>query len=149
MFARRKKGFERFIQRVPHGTVFVLSPWNYPYLTAVNAVIPALLSGNTVILKPSDQTLWQENTLEAFQEAGLPEVYFDSSHESQAAHVLADDCIDYVAFTGSVEGGVAVSQALANRAGRNRFIGVALSLAGMTLPMFVRMRIWPRGSQYY
>ena len=49
-------GFARFIRREPLGTVFVVAPWNYPYLTAVNSVVPALLAGNAVILKHSAQT---------------------------------------------------------------------------------------------
>ena len=51
-----KEGFQRFVRREPLGVVLVLAPWNYPYLTAVNAVVPALLAGNSVILKHSDQT---------------------------------------------------------------------------------------------
>ncbi len=51
-----KSGFRRYIKRVPLGTVFVVAPWNYPYLTSVNAIVPALLAGNTVLLKHSAQT---------------------------------------------------------------------------------------------
>src|SRR6476619_3348281 len=51
-----KEGFVRYIKREPIGVVLTLAPWNYPYLTAVNSVIPALIAGNAVILKHSDQT---------------------------------------------------------------------------------------------
>src|SRR5262249_24325060 len=51
-----KQSFTRFIRRDPLGVVFVVAPWNYPYLTAVNAVIPALMAGNAVLLKHSAQT---------------------------------------------------------------------------------------------
>ena len=46
-----------YVQRVPLGVVFVIAPWNYPYLTAVNTVVPALMAGNAVILKHAAQTL--------------------------------------------------------------------------------------------
>lgn len=126
-------GFTRLIRREPLGVVLVLSPWNYPYLTAVNAVIPALLAGNTVVLKHSDQTpLAAEDFAEAFSAAGMPEGVFQFLHMNHAAtaQVLGDDCIDHVCFTGSVAGGVAVTRAIAARSGRNRFIGAGLELGG-------------------
>ncbi len=68
-----KTGFRRQIKRVPLGVIVVVAPWNYPYLTAVNAVIPALIAGNAVILKHSHQTpLCAERFLEAFVSAGVP-----------------------------------------------------------------------------
>src|SRR6202034_3556678 len=48
-----KAGFRRQIKRVPLGVVAVVAPWNYPYLTSVNAVLPALIAGNAVVLKHS------------------------------------------------------------------------------------------------
>ena len=87
--------------------MLVLSPWNYPYLTAVNAVVPALLSGNTVVLKHSDQTpMAAEHFKRAFEAAGLDRGVFQVLHMNHeaTAQVLVDDCIDHVAFTGSVEG---------------------------------------------
>ena len=70
-----KAGFTRQIKRVPLGLIVVVAPWNYPYLTAVNAVIPALIAGNAVILKHSHQTpLCAERFLEAFVSAGVPAV---------------------------------------------------------------------------
>ena len=53
---RRIAGFTRFIRREPLGVVLVVAPWNYPLLTAVNAVVPALMAGNAVVLKHSAQT---------------------------------------------------------------------------------------------
>ncbi len=123
-----KKGFSRFIKKEPLGTVFVLAPWNYPYLTAVNAVIPALMAGNTVILKHSEQTaLCAERFLEAFQHAGLPDGVFQYLHlnHEQAAEIIAKGEITHVAFTGSVEGGRAVQQAAADR-----FLTSTLELGG-------------------
>src|SRR5262245_25204529 len=52
----KKEGFERFIRREPHGVVLVVAPWNYPWLTSVNALVPALLAGNSAILKMAAQT---------------------------------------------------------------------------------------------
>jgi acyl-CoA reductase-like NAD-dependent aldehyde dehydrogenase len=123
-----KKGFSRFIKKEPLGTVFVLAPWNYPYLTAVNAVIPALMAGNTVIMKHSEQTaLCAERFLEAFQHAGLPDGVFQYLHlnHEQAAEIITKGEIAHVAFTGSVEGGRAVQQAAADR-----FLTSALELGG-------------------
>jgi acyl-CoA reductase-like NAD-dependent aldehyde dehydrogenase len=134
------EGFTRFIRREPLGSVLVLSPWNYPYLTAVNAIVPALLSGNTVILKHSDQTpLAAEHFRAAFESAGVPKGVFQILHMNHeaTAQVLVDDCIDHVCFTGSVEGGAAVTAALASRRGRKRFIGSGLELGGND-PAYVR-----------
>ena len=83
-----KDGFERFIQRVPLGLVFVVAPWNYPYLTAVNSIVPALLAGNAVILKPATQTmLVGERFQDAFNAAGLPSGLFTNlvlSHQASS-----------------------------------------------------------------
>jgi acyl-CoA reductase-like NAD-dependent aldehyde dehydrogenase len=131
-----KAGFTRFIRREPLGVVFVLAPWNYPYLTAVNAVIPALAAGNAVLLKHSAQTpLCAERFSQSFRTAGLPEGVFQHlvlTHED-TARLIGTEGIDYVAFTGSVAGGHAVVQAASNR-----FIGLGLELGGCD-PAYVRM----------
>jgi acyl-CoA reductase-like NAD-dependent aldehyde dehydrogenase len=130
-----KPGFRRFIRREPLGVVFVVAPWNYPWLTSVNAVIPALLAGNSVILKMAAQTpLVAERYAEAFKEAGLPSGVFQFLHldHAQVAKAIADPRIGFVAFTGSVPGGHAVQQAAAKR-----FIGTGLELGGKD-PGYVR-----------
>ncbi|MFN0316222.1 MAG: aldehyde dehydrogenase family protein [Burkholderiales bacterium] len=130
-----KAGFQRQIKRVPLGVVAVIAPWNYPYLTAVNAVIPALAAGNTVVLKHSHQTpLCAERFDEAFKSAGLPEGVFQYLHLSHAdtARLVADTRIAFVAFTGSVAGGHAVQQALSKG-----FAGAGLELGGKD-PAYVR-----------
>ncbi|MBX2872627.1 MAG: aldehyde dehydrogenase family protein [Saprospiraceae bacterium] len=127
--------FQRFIRKEPIGTVLVLAPWNYPYLTSVNVIWPALLTGNTVLLKHAEQTpLCAERYAEAFAAAGLPEGVFQFLHLSheQVAHVIADRRISYVAFTGSVNGGKAIQQAVGNR-----FITAGLELGGKD-PAYVR-----------
>lgn len=125
----------RFISREPLGTVLVLAPWNYPYLTSINAIIPALMAGNTVILKHSDQTpLTAERYQEAFDFAGLPAGVFNYLHidHDQVGALIQDKRINYVAFTGSVEGGEAVQSAIGSR-----FIGAGLELGGKD-PAYVR-----------
>ena len=130
-----KDGFRRFIRREPVGVVLVMAPWNYPYLTAANAIVPAILAGNVVVLKHSSQTpLCAERFAEAFAEAGLPEGVFQYLHctHEQAAGMIASPQIDFVCFTGSVAGGHAVQAAAANR-----FIGMGLELGGKD-PAYVR-----------
>jgi acyl-CoA reductase-like NAD-dependent aldehyde dehydrogenase len=111
-----KSGFERQIKRVPLGVVVVVAPWNYPYLTAVNAVLPALIAGNAVVLKHSHQTpLCAERFLEAFAAAGVPAGVFQYLHLSHAdtARLMGDSRVASVCFTGSVSGGHAVVAATA------------------------------------
>ncbi|HYO82343.1 MAG TPA: aldehyde dehydrogenase family protein [Bryobacteraceae bacterium] len=130
-----KPGFSRFIRREPLGVVLTIAPWNYPYLTSVNWAIPALLAGNAVVLKPAAQTpLCAERYAEALQEAGLPESVFQVLHAAHAdvENMIAEGTVDFVAFTGSVEGGRTVQKAASHR-----FIGVALELGGKD-PAYVR-----------
>lgn len=123
-----KTGFTRFIRREPLGKVFVLAPWNYPYLTSVNAIVPAILAGNVVVLKHANQTaICAERYQAAFDEAGFPEGVFQSIHmdHDQVADVVEGKMIDYVAFTGSVRGGQAVQGAASNS-----FMSLGLELGG-------------------
>ncbi len=131
----KKDGFQRFIRREPLGVVLVIAPWNYPWLTSVNAVVPALLAGNSVILKMAAQTpLVAERYAEAFKAVGLPPGVFQFLHmdHAQVARIIADPRIAFVAFTGSVPGGQAVQKAAAAR-----FIGTGLELGGKD-PAYVR-----------
>src|SRR5215471_6156141 len=130
-----KAGFTRFIRREPVGVVFIVAPWNYPYLTSVNGVVPALMAGNAVILKHSAQTpLCSERFAAAFKAAGLPKGLFQHLHMSHddTLKLIGSDGIDYVNFTGSVPAGHAVVQAAADR-----FIGLGLELGGCD-PAYVR-----------
>ena len=130
-----KPGFERYIKHEPLGVVFVVAPWNFPYLTSVNAIVPALLAGNTVILKHSVQTpLCAERYAQAFEEAGLPDGVFQflhTTHDATARIIQADE-IEFVAFTGSVPGGRSVEQSASGR-----FINLGLELGGKD-PAYVR-----------
>jgi acyl-CoA reductase-like NAD-dependent aldehyde dehydrogenase len=130
-----KPGFNRFIRREPLGLVFTVAAWNYPYLIAVNSVVPALMAGNVVVLKHSAQTpLCAERFAECFKAAGLPDGVFQVLHleHSDTERVIRDARVDFVAFTGSVAGGHAVQRVAAER-----FIGVGLELGGCD-PVYVR-----------
>ena len=135
VLVEEKEGFNRYIKREPLGVVFVVPAWNYPYLIAVNSIVPALLAGNAVLLRHSAQTpLVAERFAEAFQKAGLPEGLFQYLHLSHedTAKVIKDPQIDFVAFTGSVKGGYEIQKVAAQR-----FIGVGLELGGKD-PAYVR-----------
>ncbi len=122
------EGFTRFIRREPVGTVLIVAPWNYPYLTAVNSMIPALLAGNTVIMKHASQTLLcAERFSLACEAAGLPHGVFQHVHTTHAGveRMIADPRVNFVVFTGSVNGGAAMERAAAGR-----FIGVGTELGG-------------------
>jgi len=130
-----KPGFERFVRREPLGVVFAVAAWNYPYLIAINSVIPAIMAGNAVILKHSAQTpLCAERFAECFRAAGLPEGIFQFVHLSHedTERVVGDPRIAFVAFTGSVDGGHAIQRAAAAR-----FAGTGLELGGCD-PAYVR-----------
>jgi len=124
-----KDGATRFITRDAVGVVLTIAPWNYPLLTAVNSIVPALLAGNAVLLKPSDQTPTSaERVVEAFVRAGVPAGVFQFVHATheQVAQMMRSPEIGYVSFTGSVQGGVAIETQAAGR-----FIGTGLELGGL------------------
>jgi acyl-CoA reductase-like NAD-dependent aldehyde dehydrogenase len=123
------------VTRVAAGLVLVIAPWNYPYLTAANTIVPALLAGNAVILKHSAQTLLAgERFAEAFAAAALPDGLFTNlflGHE-QTARLLGAGMVDHATFTGSVEGGRAIERAAAGS-----FVTLTLELGGKD-PAYVR-----------
>jgi acyl-CoA reductase-like NAD-dependent aldehyde dehydrogenase len=120
--------FERRIEREAHGVVFVIAPWNYPYMTAINTIAPALMAGNTVVIKHAAQTLLVgERMVRAFVEAGVPEDVFINlflDHQTTSA-LIAESLFNFVNFTGSVEGGRAIERAAAGT-----FTGLGLELGG-------------------
>ncbi|MFB2550729.1 aldehyde dehydrogenase family protein [Ensifer soli] len=128
MVIEESASFERRILREPHGVVFVIAPWNYPYMTAINTVAPALMAGNTVVLKHAAQTLLVgERMVRAFNEAGVPEDVFQNvflDHATTSA-LLGSRRFDFINFTGSVEGGRAIERAAAGT-----FAGIGLELGG-------------------
>jgi acyl-CoA reductase-like NAD-dependent aldehyde dehydrogenase len=127
--------FKRMIKREPMGVVLVVAPWNYPYMTAINTIAPALMAGNAVILKHAAQTLKVgEHLADAFAAAGLPEGVFQNvvlDHETTSA-LISQRAVNFVNFTGSVEGGKAMERAAAGT-----FIPVSTELGGKD-PGYVR-----------
>jgi acyl-CoA reductase-like NAD-dependent aldehyde dehydrogenase len=130
-----KDGFVRYVKRDPLGVVFTIAPWNYPYLTAVNSVIPGLMAGNAVVLKHAASTLLvAERFQQAFDRAKLPKGVFQHLvlDHKQTAEIIAGGHANMVCFTGSVAGGKAMEEASAGR-----FINVGLELGGKD-PAYVR-----------
>jgi len=134
-YSPEKPGFRRYIAREPLGVVLVVAPWNYPYLTSVNTIVPGLLAGNAVILKHAAQTLLVgERIAEAFKRAGLLKGLFANlvmSHE-QTEKLIGSGRIDHIAFTGSVGGGRAIERGVAGT-----FASTGLELGGKD-PAYVR-----------
>lgn len=120
--------FKRYITREAHGVVLVVAPWNYPFMTAINTVAPALIAGNAVMLKHASQTpLVGERMAEAFHAAGIPTDVFQNvflGHDT-TSDLIAAKSFGFVNFTGSVGGGKAMEQAAAGT-----FTGVGLELGG-------------------
>ncbi len=130
-----KPGFERWIVREPLGTVLVIAPWNYPYLTAINSIVPALMAGNAVLLKHASQTLLAgERFAEAFAAVGLPDGLFQNlvMNHADTEAVIGSGRIDHINFTGSVEGGRRIERAAAGT-----FATLGLELGGKD-PAYVR-----------
>ena len=124
-----KPGFRRLITKEPVGVVLTIAPWNYPILTTINSVAPAILSGNSVIIKHSARTpLCADHFVDAFLEAGAPEGLVTALHtgHDEVAQVIRHPSIGFVSFTGSVPGGGAVYRAVASE----RFIDATLELGG-------------------
>ena len=120
--------FRRVIKRVPHGVVLVVAPWNYPYMTAINTIAPALIAGNSVILKHASQTpLVGERMAQAFHAAGIPKDVFQNiflEHQTTSS-LIEDRAFDFINFTGSVQGGKAVETAA-----NGTFTPIGLELGG-------------------
>ncbi|MEZ0303547.1 MAG: aldehyde dehydrogenase family protein [Hyphomicrobiaceae bacterium] len=123
-----KPGFRRIIRRESLGVVLVIAPWNYPYLTAVNTIVPALMAGNVVLLKAASQTILAGDRFQlAMDRAGVPKGVFQHivlDHRG-TERIISNGLADHVAFTGSVEGGRAIERAAAGT-----FTSVGLELGG-------------------
>ena len=133
--SKKNEEFDNFINKDPLGTIFIIAPWNYPYNTSVNSIVPSLLSGNTVILKHSSQTpLCAEQLFKASKSSGLPDGVFQFLHldHQSTSNIIADERVDHVLFTGSVSGGKQVKKAIGER-----FINAGLELGGKD-PAYVR-----------
>jgi acyl-CoA reductase-like NAD-dependent aldehyde dehydrogenase len=127
--------FRRYIAREALGVVFVIAPWNYPFLTAINTIVPALIAGNTVVLKHASQTLLAgERLAQAFHATGMPEDVFQNVVLDHATteSLIRGRAFDFVNFTGSVAGGQAIERAAAGT-----FTPLGLELGGKD-PGYVR-----------
>ncbi|MFV2060719.1 MAG: aldehyde dehydrogenase family protein [Gammaproteobacteria bacterium] len=135
----------RFIKRVPLGIVFIIAPWNYPYLTAINSIIPALMAGNTVLLKHSAQTLLcAERFAHAFKKAGFPEGVFQYCHcdHEITTTILKHPDINFISFTGSVSSGAIIENSVAGL-----FKPLSLELGGND-PAYVRADLEPDSKNF-
>ena len=133
--ATKNDEFDNYIYKSPLGVIFVMAPWNYPIITATNTIVPALLAGNTIVIKHSSQTpRCAELISQAFENTGLPEGVFQFVHTDHQAceKIIADPRIAHVVFTGSVRGGQEVKKYIGTR-----FINVGLELGGKD-PAYVR-----------
>lgn len=128
MMVEDSEKFRRYIAREPVGVVFIIAPWNYPYLTTINTLVPALIAGNTVVLKHATQTmLVGERLAEAFHAAGVPEDVFQNvylTHDVTEA-LIGQRAFNFINFTGSVSGGANIERAAAGT-----FVGLGLELGG-------------------
>jgi acyl-CoA reductase-like NAD-dependent aldehyde dehydrogenase len=128
MIVEESGAFERRIEREAHGVVFVIAPWNYPYMTAINTIAPALMAGNTVVIKHASQTLLVgERLVRAFVEAGVPDDVFVNlflDHDTTSTLIAAGK-FNFINFTGSVAGGRSIERAAAGT-----FTGLGLELGG-------------------
>jgi acyl-CoA reductase-like NAD-dependent aldehyde dehydrogenase len=132
-----KEGFKRYIRREPLGVVLNLPAWNFPYMTALNAVLPAILAGNTVVMKHSSQTaLVAEHFADCFKSASLPKDVFQFVHMSHEAteRAINSGLVDQIGFTGSTAGGRAIMAAVA---AAPNFPATCLELGGKD-PAYVR-----------
>lgn len=128
MLVEETDRFARRVEFAPHGVVFVIAPWNYPYMTAMNTVVPALIAGNAVMLKHASQTLLVgERIAEALHAAGVPADVFQNVVLDHAGteRLIGDRSFGFVNFTGSVGGGQAIERAAAGT-----FTGLGLELGG-------------------
>ena len=133
--ARKNDEFDNYIYKAPLGIIFVMAPWNYPVMTATNTIVPALLSGNSVILKHSSQTpMCAELISKALKGTGIPEGLFQYIHtdHNTCEKIISDTRIAHVVFTGSVNGGKQIKKYIGER-----FINVGLELGGKD-PAYVR-----------
>ena len=130
-----KAGFRRMIEREPVGVVLVVAPWNYPYLTAVNTIVPALMAGNAVLAEACRADAARRRALpdgggpRRTAEGTVPE---PRAHPRPDGRILGAGLVDHCNFTGSVAGGRAIERAAAGT-----FTSLGLELGGKD-PAYVR-----------
>jgi succinate-semialdehyde dehydrogenase/glutarate-semialdehyde dehydrogenase len=122
-----------YVLSQPKGVIGIISPWNYPLVLSICDALPAILAGNTVVVRPDNQTPWSAiRGLNLLRQAGLPEgVMTIVTGDGNTTGTALIDEVDYVCFTGSTKTGKIV----AAQAGA-RLIGASLELGGKN-PMIV------------
>ncbi len=105
------------ITNEPYGIIGIISPWNYPFMLPAGVLIPALIAGNSVVIKPSELTPTSGVLLgELMRDAGVPAgVLAVLPGDGQTGAALASSAIDKLFFTGSVATGRRVAVACAER----------------------------------
>jgi succinate-semialdehyde dehydrogenase / glutarate-semialdehyde dehydrogenase len=100
----------------PHGVAGFITPWNYPFALAMMDVIPALIAGNTAIIKPSEITPFSAfKAIDLLYEAGLPENVIQIVTGDGKTGAALVDYADYINFTGSTAVGRKVAVVAAER----------------------------------
>ena len=124
LILKAKRGM---ILREPHGVIGIISPWNYPFSTPASETLAALVTGNAVVLKPSELTpLVALKLEELLLAAGVPRDIFQVViGDGATGSALVDSAVDKIVFTGSVGTGRRIAQAAAPR-----FLPVVLELGG-------------------
>jgi succinate-semialdehyde dehydrogenase/glutarate-semialdehyde dehydrogenase len=127
------KGKAGWILREPYGVIGIISPWNYPFSTPATETLAALVTGNTVVLKPSEFTpLAALELASLLHQAGVPkEVFKIVVGDGATGAALVNAELDKLVFTGSVATGKRIAQAAATR-----LLPVVLELGGKD-PMLV------------
>jgi len=126
------KGKKLILRYQPLGLIGVIGPWNYPLTNSFGDCIPALMAGNSVILKPSEVTPLTSMLLaEGLRECGLPENVLQIATGRGATGAALVEHVDMIMFTGSTKTGTKVAEAAARR-----LIPASLELGGKD-PMLV------------
>lgn len=126
-------GKKSYVEYMPRGVTLIISPWNYPFQLAMIPILSALVSGNTVVSKPSEVTPFVGKYMEElFKKAGFPEDVISFVHGGkEAGQALIEAKPDYIFFTGSVATGKIIGKQAAEA-----LIPVTLELGGKD-PMIV------------
>jgi acyl-CoA reductase-like NAD-dependent aldehyde dehydrogenase len=121
------------ILREPYGVIGIISPWNYPFSIPATETLSALVTGNAVVLKPSEFTSQAALELaDLLHAAGVPQHVFDIVvGDASTGAALVNSSVDKLVFTGSVATGKRIAQAAATR-----LLPVLLELGGND-PMLV------------
>jgi acyl-CoA reductase-like NAD-dependent aldehyde dehydrogenase len=109
-------GKKLIVRYAPVGVVGVIGPWNYPITNSFGDCIPALAAGNSVILKPSEETPLSSLLMEEMlRECGIPDGVFQVATGDGSTGAALIELVDCIMFTGSTETGKKVMKAAADR----------------------------------